>query len=63
MGKDIYGGLKRIIKLEDRITRLTESVKLSNAALQNHAERFARREGKFELLEHTLTSPWRSLSG
>jgi hypothetical protein len=59
--KDIYDGLKKIITLEDRITQLTESVKHAHRILENHAERLARLEGKFELLEHPLASPRRRL--
>jgi hypothetical protein len=54
--KDIYDGLRRILTMEDRVTELAESVKLVHAKLENHAERLARLEGKFELLESSLSS-------
>jgi hypothetical protein len=61
VAKDIYDGLKKIITVEDRISQMTESVKHANAVLQNHAERLARLEGKFELLENALANPPRRL--
>jgi hypothetical protein len=59
IAKDIYDGLKKIITVEDRISQLAESLKHADEILQNHAQRLARLEGKFELLEHTLASPRR----
>ncbi len=61
VAKDIYEGLKKIITVEDRIVQLTESVKHADIVLQNHAERLARLEGKFELLENTLSARRRKL--
>ena len=61
VAKDIYDGLKKIITVEDRISQLAESVKQAHMVLQGHAERLARLEGKFELLEHTLSSSRRKL--
>ena len=61
VAKDIYDGLKKILTVEDRIAQLAESVKQAHVVLQGHAERLARLEGKFELLEHTLASPRRRL--
>lgn len=54
--KDIYDGFKRVVTLEDRFNHLAESVRLAHVKLENHAERLARLEGKFELLETSLTS-------
>ena len=56
VAKDIYDGLKKIITMEDRISQLAESVKQAHGTLQNHAERLARLEGKFELLENTFSA-------
>ncbi len=61
IAKDIYEGLKKIITIEDRMSHLAESVKRADVVLQNHAERLARLEGKFELLENTLTARPRRL--
>jgi chromosome segregation ATPase len=63
VAKDIYESLKKIITVEDRIAQLAESMKRADMVMQNHAERIARLEGKFELLEHTLASPRRRLPG
>ncbi len=54
---------RRIITVEDRIAQLTESVKHSHGVLENHAERLARLEGKFELLENTFSAPPPQASG
>jgi len=61
VAKDLFDGLKKIITIEDRVSQLAESVKQAQGVLQNQAERLARLEGKFELLEHTLSSPRRRL--
>jgi hypothetical protein len=61
VAKDIYEGLKKIITVEDRIAQLAESVKHTQGVLQNHAERLARLEGKFELLENTFSARRRRL--
>jgi hypothetical protein len=47
--------------MEDRVAELTQSVKLVHAKLENHAERLARLEGKFELLETSFSSRRKSL--
>jgi predicted kinase len=49
------------LTIEARVSQLADSVKQAHTILQNHAERLARLEGKFELLEHTLASPRRRL--
>lgn len=59
--KDFYEGLRRIVTMEDRVGQLTESVKLAHKKLEDHAERLARLEGKFELLESSLSSRRRKL--
>jgi hypothetical protein len=61
VAKDIYDGLKKIITIEDRITQLADSVKNAHGVLQDHAERLARLEGKFELLENTFAARRRRL--
>ncbi len=61
VAKDIYDGLKKIITLEDRFAQVAESVKQAHLLLQAHAERLARLEGKFELIETSLTSRRRKL--
>jgi hypothetical protein len=61
VARDIYEGLKQIITIEDRISQLAESVKHAHVVLQNHAERLARLEGKFELLENTYSARRRRL--
>jgi len=70
--KTVYDALKAVMTTETRLAHLAEQVaglsekveanalRLS-AVVQNHAERLARLEGKFELLEHTLSSPRRRL--
>ena len=62
VAKDLYDGLKKIVTIEDRIQQLAESVKGVHARLENHAERLARLEGKFELLETSLASRRRKLA-
>jgi uncharacterized protein involved in exopolysaccharide biosynthesis len=70
--KTIYDVLKAVMTTETRLAHLDEqlaglSAKVeANASrfatvMENHAERLARLEGKFELLEHTLASPRRRL--
>jgi hypothetical protein len=60
--KDIYDGFKRVVTLEDRVNQLAESVRLAHVKLENHAERLARVEGKFELLETSLSARRKRLS-
>jgi hypothetical protein len=70
--KTIYDALKAVMITESRLAYLSEQVTVlsdkveSNAAhfsavVQNHAERLARLEGKFELLENTFASRPRRL--
>jgi hypothetical protein len=70
--KTEYDVLKAVMTTETRLAHLDEQLAgLSDkveanasrfaAVLENHAERLARIEGKFELLEHTLASPRRRL--
>jgi hypothetical protein len=74
LSKTIYDALKAVLTTESRLTHLSEQVVAvsekveSNAArlsaiVENHAERLARLEGKFELLENTLSSRRRRLPG
>lgn len=61
VAKDLYDGLKKIVTIEDRIQQLAESVKAVHARLETHAERLARLEGKFELLETSRAARRRKL--
>jgi len=54
--------LKKIVTIEDRIQQLAESAKGAHVRLEAHAERLARLEGKFELLETSLTARRRKLA-
>lgn len=65
--KTVYDALKAVMTMETRLFHLSEQVATvsekveANASrlaeiLQNHAERLARLEGKFELLETSLSS-------
>ncbi len=63
VARDIYDGLKKIITMEDRISQLADSVKQAHVILHDHAERLARMEGKFEILETSLGSRRRKLPG
>ncbi len=56
VAKDIYDGLKKIITMEGRMSQLAESVKHAHVILRDHAERLARLEGKFELLERPFAA-------
>jgi hypothetical protein len=70
--KSVYDAFKNVMLIESRIEQLGQSVaavseKLENytarltAKLENHAERLARLEGKFELLENSLSARRRRL--
>ncbi len=72
--KTVYDALKAVMTTEPRLSDLSDRVAAisdkvgSNAAhlaslLQNHAERLARLEGKFELLENTFAARRRRLPG
>ena len=72
LSKTVYDALKAVLTTESRLAGLSEQVAAvsdkveSNAArlsaiVENHAERLARLEGKFELLENTLSSRRRRL--
>ncbi len=62
VAKDLYDGLKKIVTIEDRIQQLAESVKGAYVRLENHAERLARLEGKFELLDTSLAARRRKIA-
>ena len=55
----------RLAHLDEQLAGLSEKVEANAsrfaAVMENHAERLARLEGKFELLEHTLSRPRRRL--
>jgi uncharacterized coiled-coil protein SlyX len=70
--KSVYDAFKTVMTIESRIDQLRESVavvskKLEDyserltAKLENHSERLARLEGKFELLENSLSARRRKL--
>jgi hypothetical protein len=70
--KGIYEAFKTVMTMEARLDQLSESVGLVSgrleahtgrvtAMLENHAERLARLEGKFELLETSLGTRRRKL--
>ncbi len=65
--KDIYEAFKAVMVMESRVSHLAESVnvvsekvennfELLSAKLEGHAERLARLEGKFELLERSFAA-------
>ena len=70
--KDVYEAFKTVMTMEARLNQLAESVATVSgrlevhterltASLENHAERLARLEGKFELLETSLAKRRRKL--
>jgi len=70
--KDVYEALKEILTLDSRVEALSKSVDAisarldsfgaaTSARLEDHAQRLARLEGKFELLETGLMSRRRRL--
>jgi hypothetical protein len=70
--KDIYEAFKTVMTMEARLDQLSESIAVVSgrldaytgrvtATLENHAERLARLEGKFELLETSLGTRRRKL--
>ena len=70
--KDIYEAFKTVMTMEARLDQLSESIAgfsgrrdadtgRVTATLENHAERLARLEGKFELLETSLGTRRRKL--
>jgi hypothetical protein len=70
--KDVYDSLKAVMATETHLGHLGEQVaalshRVESTAsrltviVQDHAERLARLEGKFELLENTLASRPRRL--
>ena len=61
VAKDLYEAFKRVVTIEDWLNQLVESVKTAHSKIENHAERLARLEGKYELLEGSLGSRRRRL--
>jgi phage shock protein A len=70
--KDIYEAFKTVMAMEARLNQLSESVATVSgrlevhaerltASLENHAERLARLEGKFELLKTSVATRRRKL--
>ena len=72
LSKSVYDALKSILTIESRLETLTKLVEAvsekieSHAArisarLEEHGQRLARLEGKFELIENTLSARRRRL--
>jgi hypothetical protein len=72
LSKSVYDALKSILTIESRLEALSKSVDAvsekieSHAArisarLEDHGQRLARLEGKFELIENTLSGRRRRL--
>ena len=65
LSKDVYDALKQILTMDSRVEALSKSVDAVSARLdgfgaatsmrlEDHAQRIARLEGKFELIESSL---------
>lgn len=74
MSKDIYDALKNVMTIEARLEQVTQSVAAVSERLEvfsrrvtdhlgEQAQRLARLEGKFELIETTLGSRPKRLRG
>jgi len=72
LSKDVYDALKQILTLDSRVEALSKSLDAISAKLdsfgattstrlEDHAQRLARLEGKFELIETGLMSRRRRL--
>jgi chromosome segregation ATPase len=59
--RDTYAVFKKILLVEERISQLSDGVKHLQTDLNHHAERLAKLEGKFELLEQALGARRRKL--
>ena len=53
---DALKALKKVILIEEKVTRLAEDVKLLAVRYQDLSERLARIEGKFEAYERVATA-------
>ena len=60
--RDAYAAFKKILLVEERIAQLSEGVKGLQTDVNQHAERLAKLEGKFELLEQALGARRRKLA-
>jgi peptidoglycan hydrolase CwlO-like protein len=60
--RDAYAAFKKILLVEERISQLSEGVKRLQEDVNQHGERLARLEGKFDLLEQALGSRRRKLT-
>ena len=60
--RDAYSAFKKILLVEERIAQLSEGVKGLQMDVNQHAERLAKLEGKFELLEQALGACRRKLT-
>jgi hypothetical protein len=72
ISKSVFDALKSILTIESRLETLAKSVEAVSekiethaarisARLEEHGQRLARLEGKFELIENTLSSRRRRL--
>ena len=72
LSKSVFDALKSILTVETRLETLTKSVESVSekiethaarvsARLEDHGQRLARLEGKFELIENTLSARRRRL--
>lgn len=52
--EDIYATFRKIVSVEDRITRLSDGLRTLQADVSDHAQRISRLEGKFDLLEKSF---------
>lgn len=48
---EVFGALRKMVLLEDQVTRLNERVRDLSTQCDDMNQRLARLEGKFELLE------------
>jgi hypothetical protein len=72
LSKDVYNALKEILTFDSRVDALSKAVETlslrvdsfgaaTSSRLEDHAQRLARLEGKFELIETTLSGRGRRL--
>jgi hypothetical protein len=61
LAQDLYAAFKKVVSIEDLVSRMSDEVKQIRLDVQDHAERLARLEGKFELLEHSFSGLRRKL--
>jgi len=54
--EDIYATFRKIVSVEDRITRLSDDLRRLQTDVSDHAQRISRLEGKFDLLEKSFAA-------